>query len=91
MSWGNIYKYARDGLPRVLRTLAMTCEARAAEPLASSIAEPKRSCACAMTCIKPGMTLGKEIPGQAGDDERNREYNAGIRAYSAESLMQRTE
>ena len=48
MSWGNIYKYARDGLPRVLRTLAMTC-------------------------IKPGMTHGKEIPGQAGDDERNRE------------------
>ena len=41
MSWGNIYKYARDGLPRVLRTLAMTC-------------------------IKPGMTHGKEIPGQAG-------------------------
>ena len=66
MSVGNIYKYARDGLPRVLRTLAMTCEARAAEPLASSIAEPKRSCACAMTCIKPGMTYGKEIPGQAG-------------------------
>ena len=25
------------------------------------------------------------------DDERNCEYNAGIRAYSAESLMQRTE
>ena len=69
----------------------MTCEARAAEPLASSIAEPKRSCACAMTCVKPGMTLGKEIPGQAGDDERNREYNAGIRAYSAESLRQRTD
>ena len=41
MSVGNIYKYARDGLPRVLRTLAMTC-------------------------IKPGMTYGKEIPGQAG-------------------------
>ena len=37
MSMGNIYKYARDGLPRVLRTLAMTC-------------------------IKPGMTHGKEIP-----------------------------
>lgn len=26
-----------------------------------------------------------------GDDERNCEYNAGIQAYSAESLMQRTD
>ena len=67
MSVGNIYKYARDGLPWVLRTLAMTCikpgmtcEARAAEPLASSTAEPKRSCACAMTKKNgdPGTVAG---------------------------------
>ena len=80
MSVGNIYKYARDGLPRVLRTLAMTCEARAAEPLASSIAEPKRSCACAMTCIKPGMTHGKEIPGQAGGFRGRSPLGEGVAA-----------